>query len=1333
MRRVRAWAIWGLGGLFGLLLLVLTVVLAAANTQAGRDWIEATAVRSSGGKVQLSGLSGRFPDGLRLGRIEMRDELGAWLVIEDLALDWSPRRLLVGEALIDRLEATHIVLDRLPPSSPEEEPSTSGTSLPVAVRLQRLRVGWLDLGEAVAGKAASLSLDGEGHLASLSQGAAALAIRRLDGQGDYSLQGRYEDGAVDAHLAVAEPAQGLIASFAGIEELDALSAEAEVNGPLSALQARLDLSFGPLRATAQGKLDLDGRRIETLNIAVTAPAMRPRPDLAWQAVALEAKATGPFNAPSAAGTLRIDRLAAADAAVHAIVFNLQGDAGQVRLEGTLEGIRIPGPKPDLLEAQALKLDAGLRLDSPDRPLKFSLKHPLLEAEGKAELGGDLAAEVALNLTDLKPLAAMGGQDVRGRAGLNLHLAQQSQVFKLGLDGLVAVTGGQAPWPRLLGEKAKLNLAVSLDGPDIRLQALGLEGRAVGLSVVGALAAGKADFRWTFALNDLAAVLPQASGRLAGQGRVAGPLDKFAVVAEFNGEIATQQWPRGPIKAQVALDGLPQAPSGRVTAQGVLGGSPLDLVIAAEVPADASVRVRIERADWKSAKGTGEFSLPKESQWPLGKMTFRVGQLADLRPLLVQPVQGSLSLDLETLLRAGRPLAQLRLEARQAGLAGTATVGQARLDLVVADPANRPALDGRLDLAGIEAGAVQGGVKLDLAGPLEALALRLSADMQTPAGPTRLSSEARLDAPAQKLALSQLDVVWKEQTLRLLSPARWDFAQGLAVDRLRLGLAEALLEVAGQISPRLDLTASLSQLDASLAKLVVPTLDAAGRLRADARLTGNPARPSGIVELEAEGMQMRTGPGRGLPPAKLTAKARLDGTAAQVDAELSAGRDLKFDVNGAVPLNPAGLFDLRVRGGMDLKLLDPLLSADGRRLRGQLEGDAALAGSLADPQLAGTIRLGGGDVQDFNLGAHLSDIGALVEAQGGTIRLAKFTAKAGPGKLTASGEVDLAKEGMPVDFSLAAQNARPLASDRLTANLDAELSLRGLAQGALAAAGSVHIREAEIRIPERMPANIAVLRVRRPGEAPPPPAAPASQREVGLDLRIDAPRQIYVRGRGLEAELGGKIHLRGSASNPQPDGAFEMRRGQFTLAGQTLVFSKGEVGFDGGSLADPSLNFLAKTTNGNVTANLAVTGTANKPKISLSSIPELPQDEVLAQLLFGRAASSLSPLELVQIGTALASLSGVTSSLGDPLETVRKGLGLDRLSVGASLEAGRYIAPGVYVGAKQGITGGGSHATVQIDVARGLKLEGSVGVGGTSTSSSSTSGTTSVGVIYQYEY
>jgi translocation and assembly module TamB len=272
----------------------------------------------------------------------------------------------------------------------------------------------------------------------------------------------------------------------------------------------------------------------------------------------------------------------------------------------------------------------------------------------------------------------------------------------------------------------------------------------------------------------------------------------------------------------------------------------------------------------------------------------------------------------------------------------------------------------------------------------------------------------------------------------------------------------------------------------------------------------------------------------------------------------------------------------------------------------------------------------------------------------------------------------------------------------------------------------------------MPTSIAVLDVRTPGAPPPPPATPGPR--IALDLTLKAAREIFVRGRGLDAELGGTVRVHGTTAKPQPDGSFEMLRGEFRLAGQTLTFSKGVVSFNGGSLTDPSLNFVASATSGNVTATLTVSGTAEKPKITLSSVPDLPQDEVLAHLLFGRGTSSLGALELAQIAAAAASLTGVTSGVGDPLESIRKSLGLSRLSVsggsgGPTLEAGRYVTPGVYVGAKQGMSGSGTQTTVQIDLAKGLKLESTVGTGSSSgtTSGAANSGGSSVGLIYQFEY
>ena len=70
----------------------------------------------------------------------------------------------------------------------------------------------------------------------------------------------------------------------------------------------------------------------------------------------------------------------------------------------------------------------------------------------------------------------------------------------------------------------------------------------------------------------------------------------------------------------------------------------------------------------------------------------------------------------------------------------------------------------------------------------------------------------------------------------------------------------------------------------------------------------------------------------------------------------------------------------------------------------------------------------------------------------------------------------------------------------------------------------------------------------------------------------------MRGRGLFAELGGTIHLTGTAAAPQPEGAFKLIRGTISVAGQSLTFSKGEVSFNGGKISDPSILFVATSSN-----------------------------------------------------------------------------------------------------------------------------------------------------------
>ncbi|HZU75876.1 MAG TPA: translocation/assembly module TamB domain-containing protein, partial [Dehalococcoidia bacterium] len=431
------------------------------------------------------------------------------------------------------------------------------------------------------------------------------------------------------------------------------------------------------------------------------------------------------------------------------------------------------------------------------------------------------------------------------------------------------------------------------------------------------------------------------------------------------------------------------------------------------------------------------------------------------------------------------------------------------------------------------------------------------------------------------------------------------------------------------------------------------------------------------------------------------------------------------------------------GTIDLALIDPVLAAEGRTLRGRLTLAVGIAGTLAAPRVTGSARLAHGDFQDVVLGIRIGEVTGTVTADGDRLWIRQLTGRAGPGRLSLHGTVAAFAPGVPIDLTMTADKAQPLASDLLSAEIDGEVSVRGRMAGRLTLGGEIRVRHADIGIPDSLPASVAVLNVRRPGQTAPP--ASAGGPVLDLALTIDAPARVFVRGHGLDAELGGKLRLAGTSAAPVITGGFDLRQGNLSLAGQTLTFTSGRITFTGAGLTrklDPSLDFVAQSTAGGITATLTVTGYADAPQITLTSMPPLPQDEVLSRLLFGQSVAQLSPFQLAAIAGGLATLGG---SGGGPLARLRSRLGLDQLSVGAApgtgsgaaLTAGKYIANRIYLGVKQG-TSGGTQAQVQIDLTKHLKMQSTLGTGAATATPATglTPGNdpgSSIGLSYQFEY
>ena len=1316
----------------GLMIVALCGALwVAGNTASGRTLIERLTYRLTAGQVKLIGLGGSFPAELTLGDLELRDAGGVWLTAHGLSLHWSPFMLVERRIEVDELQLQRLHMERAPIANPR-----SGSVHIPHIDVGQFSVGTVELGAPLVGTPAALSIRGKLELRSLQDAHVDGVARRLDGDGDYILHVKLDPKRMDASLALHEPAGGPLEHLLSLPGLGALSASLTLAGPRDAARVELALQAGDLRGQVQGSVDMRHASAD-LDYSVAATSMTVRPDLAWSRVALTGNWHGSLATPLADARLEIEGLRmAGNTQLRQLNAVLSASGGKVAVNSVITGLEIPGPRPRLLADAPLRIAGSIVLNEASRPLEVTVVHPLFTMHAHTDTAtmnaGRLHAALVLNVPEVAPFAAIVAQDVRGTAAIHAHLALGSDASTVDLNALVGLTGGAAPWIGIAGPRVALQLSASLGDDSVRIQSARLAGHAATLIASGSAAriapSGRrgnssvgsfikdVQARWQLEIPDLTELSSDAAGDLKMTGRLSGSPTAMVADAEVTSRLSVRGSASGVVVATLHAQGLPNLTSAALQTNGTLDGAPLNVDAAIERGARDMFRLLIRQGDWKSVHVDGDLTSDVAMTQSHGQLRLHIGQLSDLDRLSGVHVAGAVEGSVGFVPAGGHTQAHVELHGS---------------NLLI--------------------GPFAGNLNLQGTGVSDALDMQLTAQLPNLYGlPAKASSAATLNIDTRKLRIENFSVDYRGETFRLLSPAELSFVTGVSVDEFKMGAQRAVFDLKGQLAPTFDLRASLVQVDSGLMNVFMPGLFAGGTLAAQTQLHGSPSSLAGEVRVDAGDVRFADDAATGLSALEFHAQAQIADNSALLKGTLTAGSGSQVTVSGAAPINESGAFDMTIGGNLDVGLANPFLEARGLRAVGQLSIDATVTGSASAPLVGGVITLGHGSLRDYGRGVNLSDIKAEVVGIAGGLRIKSFNATAISGTVTMAGTFGVLQPGMPVDLKITAKNAQPLASNILTATLDADLHLTGTARERIDAAGTIHVIRAKIGIPNSLPPDVAVLDVRRRGQTL---KLRGKQLVVGLDVLIQAPQEIIVQGRGLDAELGGETHLTGTSDEPLASGGFDLQRGSFTLAGNKLNFTQGRVSFDGAGLRrkiDPTLDFTAQTTFADsTTATLRITGLADAPRFEFSSTPALQQDEIMARLLFGENVAQLTAFQVAEIGAALATLSGVGGSGLNPLVKLQKTLGLDRLSVGASttttatgaaetsgaaIQAGRYISKRVYIEAKQSTTGN-SQVQVDVDLSKHLKLQTRLGNG-----TVITQGTTpendpgsSVGLSYQFEY
>lgn len=465
------------------------------------------------------------------------------------------------------------------------------------------------------------------------------------------------------------------------------------------------------------------------------------------------------------------------------------------------------------------------------------------------------------------------------------------------------------------------------------------------------------------------------------------------------------------------------------------------------------------------------------------------------------------------------------------------------------------------------------------------------------------------------------------------------------------------------------------------------------------------------------------------------------------AQTSAGWRVETDARGisgteariAGLVANSGNLDLTATGSAPLGLVGPFIAP--RRLQGRAAFDLTVNGAPALSSVRGTVRTQGATLSAPNLRLSFEGLDAVVRLDGRRANIEATANAVQGGRLQIAGGVGLSG-GNPADIGITLTDIVFTDPRLYRTSVSGQLALSGPLSGGAQVSGAINLGETEVSVPSTgltsigdippithigAPQDVTATRRRADligTDASRNPAAAASGPGFGLNVQVNAPRQIFVRGRGLDAELGGNLLLGGTTNRMISSGRFDLLRGRLNILGKRFDLEEGEIRFEGDLV--PYIRFVSSTPTDTGEVRITIEGPADAPEVTFASTPEAAQDEVLAQLLFGRNISEISAFQALQLANAVAVLAGRSS--GGLISRLRGNFGLDDLDVtttddgATALRAGKYISDNVYTDVTAASDGTGE-VSLNLDLSGNLKAKGTLGSDGNS----------SLGLFFEKDY
>ena len=1212
---------WLRASLFCLLTLTATIVWAQDEAEDNKGFIQnliEDALSGLGREVIITDFAGALSSSITMGEMTIADDTGVWLTMRGVVLDWKRVALLTGRLDVTRLAAEEIILSRSPSADPEA-PAAEASVFALPELPVAVEIDEIAAPRIVLGEA----LFGEETTLAL-RGSAQIA----DGAGDVLLNINRVDRPEDA--------MALSGSFANEDRNLNISLNL-VEAPSGFLSNVLNLPDAPsieLRVAGDGPLDNFHADIglftnEESRLTGQVHFETPLP--------FEGVEELPPTAFDITFTGDVAPLFATDYQTFFGPEVLLSAKGNREKSGRLHLQSLD------VDTQALKLDGHLTLSPENWPEKFELTGRLAGLAGAPVLL-PLTGE-RTQITEAKILLdydSTAGNSWLAEVSLNSLDRSDITLASAKLDGTGTLEHGEGT---AIGQ--------ILGSVELALQGLVLENEALSKAVGSDLVADLT-FAWE---EDQVFRLPafRASGNsfdIAGSGTI----DQL----------------EGSLDRHVTLDADLQAPDLSLFA---------DLV---EQPLSGAAGLKIQ--------GSGEL-LGGSFDVSLHGTTENLGTgIEQVDGLLVG--NGTMSLDARRD-TTGTHIDDLVVKTPSAEIEGSGTLKtgnssvnlKARLD----DSATKSfGLGGtaRLALDGTQQGNIWT-IKTNANGPG---ALNLSADADVTvirqavkSAKGTLSLSASDVSPYAKLTgqplTGALNLTLEGEAA--LDALAFDVTSKLTARDLAIGVPQVDALIAGQ---------STIEAKASMEAGKLPVIEQAeaktDQITATVSSTGS-AGTSNDTDFEIALKDL------GLLVPGINGPASANGTVGfgngewTIDANAKAPGDITANVSGTAKDNGQDL-DLKAKGSVPLAIANDSIAPQS--VTGTATYDLVVKGPPELSSVSGQIKTGGAAVSIPAASITLENLTTTIDLAKGNAQLNAQTNVSSGGQIKVSGPISLTAP-YNADIGIDLVNVLLVDPTLYSTSLNGRVTVKGAAAGGAAINGRIDLGTTEIRIPDGTGADSALLpgmrHVNEPsavyrtrvygGIVEKQKSGGSQSRPYPINLVINAPSQIFVRGRGLDAELGGQLELTGTTADLIPESEFNLIRGRLDLLGQRLDLKEGSISLQGGFV--PYVHLVSTSDVDSTTVKIEIEGILSEPDVVFSSSPELPEDEVLALLLFGTELDKISAFQAVQLANSVAILAG-KGGIGI-VSSLRESFGLDDFNVttddegNASATAGKYLSEKVY--------------------------------------------------------